>query len=86
MGREYEVLRLHLARNIKTLRGKQDLSQEQLALAAELDRTYVSQMERAVGNPSLLVLWKLAEVLGVDASALLSAPPAARRKAAKEAG
>ncbi|WP_422185856.1 helix-turn-helix domain-containing protein [Aquabacterium commune] len=37
-----------------------------------MDRTYVSQIERAVGNPSLLVLCKLAAILEVDAVELLS--------------
>ena len=56
MGRDYEQVRQDLARNMKDLRGKRGLSQESLALSADVDRTYVSQIERAVGNPSLLVL------------------------------
>ena len=63
MGRDYEQVRQVLASNIKELRGKRGLSQEALALSADVDRTYVSQIERAVGNPSLLVLCKLCPVL-----------------------
>lgn len=48
------------------------LSQEQLALQADIDRTYVSQLERKVINPSLLVLCKLSDVLGTDPPALLT--------------
>lgn len=47
------------------------MSQENLAFLAEVDRTYVSQIERAIGNPSLLVLAKLSSVLGVEVSELL---------------
>jgi transcriptional regulator with XRE-family HTH domain len=43
-----------------------NLSQEELAFRAELDRTYISQIERGVGNPSLLVLLKISSVLKVE--------------------
>jgi DNA-binding XRE family transcriptional regulator len=49
------------------------VSQEGLALEAEVDRTYVSQIERGVCNPSLLVLHKLAMVLQVSVVSLLKA-------------
>ena len=39
------------------------LTQEQLALEAEVDRTYVSQIERCLKNPSLLILHRLAKAL-----------------------
>jgi len=71
MGRDYEQVRRNLARNVKALRGKRGLSQEALALNADVDRTYVSQIERAVGNPSLLVLSKLGAILQVDVLELL---------------
>jgi len=47
------------------------VSQEQLAFDAEIDRTYVSQIERSVINPSLLVLHKVAVALGVSVVDLL---------------
>lgn len=37
-----------------------------------VDRTYVSQIERAVGNPSLLVLCKLGAILETDVLDLLA--------------
>ena len=76
MGRDYEQVRQVLASNIKELRGKRGLSQEALALSADVDRTYVSQIERAVGNPSLLVLCKLGTVLSKDVCDLLVMPQA----------
>jgi transcriptional regulator with XRE-family HTH domain len=50
MGRDYEQVRQDLARNMKDFRGKRGLSQEALALSADVDRTYVSQIERAVAT------------------------------------
>ena len=72
MARNYDQVRKQLARNIRVLRGQKGLSQESLALCSNVDRTYVSQLERAVGNPSLLVLCKLAAVLEVDVCELMS--------------
>jgi transcriptional regulator with XRE-family HTH domain len=60
-----------LADRVKTLRLEAGLSQEKLALEADIDRTYASQIERAIGNPSLKVICKLAEVLNVSPLELL---------------
>jgi transcriptional regulator with XRE-family HTH domain len=49
-----------------------DLSQEALALAADVDRTFVSQMERGIRQPTLTTLVKLAGALNVSASTLIS--------------
>lgn len=68
----FNLLQLTLSRNVKAIRKARGLSQERLALEAEVDRTYVSQIERAVSNPSLLVLAKIADVLGTEVNALLS--------------
>jgi len=55
-----------LAKQIKAARQKADLSQEALALMAAVDRTYVSQLERGVANPSLQILYRLAQTLGLE--------------------
>ncbi len=59
-----------LGGNVKTLRLSLGMSQEELAFQAEIDRTYVSQVERGVGNPSVLVLVKLSRILGVEVQEL----------------
>ncbi|MEB2647745.1 helix-turn-helix transcriptional regulator [Pseudomonas canadensis] len=71
MTQDFEQLRLQLAENIRSMRRVKNLTQEQLALMAEVDRTYVSQIERGVGNPSLLVLCKLANIFEIKADQLL---------------
>jgi hypothetical protein len=61
----------NLSRMSKTLRLDAGLPQEQLALDADIDRTYASQIERAIGNPSLKVICKLSEVLKISPVELL---------------
>ncbi|CAG8864439.1 helix-turn-helix domain-containing protein [Pseudomonas fluorescens] len=76
MAQDYEQLRVQLAENIRLMRRVKNLTQEQLALMAEVDRTYVSQIERSTGNPSLMVLCKLANILGITTDQLLIEPSA----------
>ena len=47
------------------------LSQEAMALEAGIDRTYASQIERGIGNPSLRVICSIAEVIKVEPTDLL---------------
>jgi transcriptional regulator with XRE-family HTH domain len=47
------------------------VSQEQLALDSNLDRTYVSLVERGVQSPTIRSLVKLATVLGVNPSEIV---------------
>ena len=61
-----------LATRVKTLRIGLGMSQETMALEAGIDRTYASQIERGVSNPSLRVICAVAEILGVDPVDLLS--------------
>jgi len=48
---------------VKKRRGELGLSQEDLAGLADLDRTYISGIERGVRNPTLTVLARLSEAL-----------------------
>ena len=61
-----------LAANVKAARKALDLSQEALALEAEIDRTYISGIERGLRNPSLTLTVKLAERLKTTPAALLT--------------
>lgn len=63
--------RVALGRVVHRQRITLGISQEDLADRVGLDRTYVSGIERGIRNPTLLVLLRLARVLGVPAGALL---------------
>jgi DNA-binding XRE family transcriptional regulator len=71
MERMFENAKSVLAQNVKRRRQEVGLSQEALALSADVDRTYVSQIERGIGNPSLLILCKICAVLTVEPAELL---------------
>ena len=64
-------LRGILAWHVRTLRVERGWSQERLALACDLDRTYVSAMERSVWNVSLGNIEKLAAALETEPWRLL---------------
>lgn len=64
-----------LALNLRTLRLAKGLAQERLALDAGVDRTVVSKIERAITNPSLEILLRLANQLDTSLSRLLEPPP-----------
>lgn len=69
-----ENLREILAYNIQHLRVQKGWSQERLANECELDRTYVSAVERCRWNISLSNIEKLAIALDVVAWQLLKYP------------
>ncbi|WP_096869098.1 helix-turn-helix domain-containing protein [Phaeobacter piscinae] len=52
--------------NIRNLRSSRGLSQEQLALAADVDRSYISEIELAKNSASIDVLERIADALQVD--------------------
>lgn len=72
--RPLSSLRDVLAYNLRVSRLARGLSQEQLGFAAQLDRTFISQVERARINISLDNLDKLARALALDAHELLHPP------------
>jgi len=57
---------------IRQMRGELGLSQEALAEACDLDRTYISGIERGSRNPSLTNILKIAAALGVRPADLLA--------------
>ncbi|MDE2420911.1 MAG: helix-turn-helix transcriptional regulator [Gammaproteobacteria bacterium] len=67
----YEMIRSTLATNIKRERKIRGLSQERLALNADVNRTFVSQIERKIGNPSLHTLCRIADHLNIPCHELL---------------
>jgi transcriptional regulator with XRE-family HTH domain len=70
-----------LAVNLRKLRQAKGLSQEELAHRAEIDRTYISALERSVYAAGIDVVDRLARALGVEAADLLRRPsPAGDKK------
>lgn len=64
-------LRKLVGKNVRRLRGERGLSQEALAFEADLDRTYVSGVERGIRNPTVLIIGRLAKALKVAPDVLL---------------
>ena len=56
---------------LKNFRKDRNISQEELAFRAELDRTYISGLECGKRNPTLKILVKLAISLKMSPSELL---------------
>lgn len=50
---------------LRRLRKSADLSQEKLALNADIDRTYIGTMERGEKQPTITTLFHLSKALGV---------------------
>lgn len=48
---------------IKSLREEKGLSQQELADFSEVDRTYISDLERGLYSPTLNTIYKLSEIL-----------------------
>jgi transcriptional regulator with XRE-family HTH domain len=63
-----------IAWNLRRLRVERALSQEKLAVDAELERRHVGAIERAEENPTVATLDRLAAVLGVDVVELFVRP------------
>jgi len=70
----YDDMPQVVARNLRLLRQARELSQEELAHLAGIDRTYISALERAKYSPTVSMVGKLAEVLGVLPAKLLELP------------
>lgn len=73
-------VREQVGRNLRYLRHKAGLSQEELAFRAELNRGYVNGIERYVRNPTITVLEKLARALGVEIVDFLAKPHTTQAK------
>ncbi|MFT3816490.1 MAG: helix-turn-helix transcriptional regulator [Rubrivivax sp.] len=57
---------------LRRVREARSISQERLALLAEVDRSYVGRIERGDNNPALLTLVRLAGALEISVATLLA--------------
>ena len=65
------IIKAVVGKNVRRYRELKGLSQEELAFDADLHRTYVNGVERGIRNPTVLIVAKLANALGVDPAKLL---------------
>lgn len=56
------------------------MSQERLALEAEIDRTYLSELENNHKSPTLDMLFRLCDAMKMNASELIARVEQQRRK------
>lgn len=56
---------------LRRYRSERNISQEELAFQAGVDRTFVSRLERGVRQPTITTLIGLGQALGVSAADLL---------------
>jgi transcriptional regulator with XRE-family HTH domain len=69
---------MNIGARIRDARQRQRLSQGELADRAEINRTYLSQLENGRSSPTLEVLERIARALGVETAELISEAQAAR--------
>ena len=78
-AREYFMqpmdVRLFVGRNIARVRRERGMTQAALAAAMDIDRAYISGLERGNRNPTVMTLWRLASLLGVEVGILLAPEP-----------
>jgi len=73
-------LREVFAANLRRLRHEKGISQEDLAYSAEINRTYISKLEKGVSYVGLEIIGKLAEVLEIEPATLLQLPAKKRTR------
>lgn len=71
MTTSFRLAQNKLATLVKARRVELGISQEELAHQAGIDRTYASQIERGIGNPSLKVICALADALKIEPQQLV---------------
>ncbi len=57
---------------LRDFRAKKGFSQEKLALEAEIARSYLSELERGIKQPTISTLFVIAKTLGVRPSLIIS--------------
>lgn len=70
-----------LAFNLRRQRAEKGWSQEELAHRADINRTYISDIERCLYSATIDVVERLARGLGIEAADLLQRPTAASKVA-----
>jgi transcriptional regulator with XRE-family HTH domain len=61
-----------LGDELRKAREAAEMTQEELSFAAEIDRTYVSQLERNLKSPTVDVLFRICDAVGIAASEFIA--------------
>ena len=65
-------LAVKFGKALRAARTAKGLTQQELALASDMDRTYISLLERGLRQPSLTTIFVLAEVVGIRPDKLIA--------------
>lgn len=71
-SRRQDPVLVAFGRAMRDVRMEQGISQEALALLAEVDRSYVGRVERGDNNVALMTLMRISDALGLRPSTLLA--------------
>lgn len=63
---KHSPIAIKVGKKIAEIRKKRDVTQEELAAMAKLNRAYVGYIERGERNPSIQTIEKIADVLKVE--------------------
>ncbi len=75
MNNDRQNLKNEIGRKIKTLRNERSLTMEKLGQMVGCSKAYISQLEHGITKPSLSMLNRFSEALGVPVSELLRKNP-----------
>jgi transcriptional regulator with XRE-family HTH domain len=71
--RQEAQIQQRFGERVRKLRKQKGLSQEGLALACDMDRSYIGGVERGERNISIINIYRIAKALGVPAKELFNA-------------
>lgn len=66
-----QTIETAFGRVLREFRNEAGISQEKLAMECDLDRTYISMLERGLRQPSLKTIFVLAKALDTDPSKII---------------
>ena len=69
--RKKQTLEAAFGQVLREFRNEAGISQEKLAMECDLDRTYISMLERGLRQPSLKTIFALAKALHTDPSKII---------------
>lgn len=72
LGKKKQSVAVAFGRVLRELRQERGLSQEALALEADLQRNYISLIERGINQPTITTIFKLAAALEARPSEIIA--------------